>query len=63
MAIDSLPVTSEAELRREVGIQAHRQIGRETDLVRAAGTIQALLLAGITVVFILLVALLLKVLP
>lgn len=58
-----LPITSEAELRREAGIQAHRQIGRETDIVRAAGALQALLLAGIAVVFILLVALLLKVLP
>lgn len=58
-----LPVTAEAEVRREAGTQAHRKIGRDTDLVRATGALQMLLLAGIALILILLVALMLRGLP
>ncbi len=30
-----VPVTAEADLRRKIGSRAHRQIGRQTDLIRA----------------------------
>ena len=49
-----LPVTAETEARREAGSRAHRDIGRQTDLVRTAGAVQTALLIAIGVVLVLL---------
>ncbi len=58
-----VPVTVEAALRREIGSRAHRQIGRQTDLVRSAKVAQWLLLVAMAVALALLAAVLLRVLP
>ena len=42
-----LPVTAETEARRQVGSNTHREIGRQTDLVRTAGALQTVLLIAI----------------
>ena len=39
-----LPLTAETAARRDAGSRAHREIGRQTDLVRTAGVIQTALL-------------------
>ena len=52
-----LPVSEEARERRRAGRQAHRAIGRRTDLVRAADTARPLLLAAIAVLLALLAVL------
>lgn len=44
-----VPVTPETVARREAGARAHRDIGWQTDQVRAAGFAQAALLVAITV--------------
>lgn len=55
-----LPVTEEAERRRQVGSRLHREIGRDTDLVRVAGLAQRLLLVGVIALLALLVVLVLR---
>jgi hypothetical protein len=53
-----VPVT--AMERRRSGSGMHRQIGRQTDLVRAAGAMRSILLLAIGVLLVLLVALVLR---
>ncbi len=48
------------EERRRAGSGMHRQIGRQTDLVRAAGALRTILLLAIGVLLVLLVALVLR---
>jgi hypothetical protein len=55
-----VPVTPEAEARREAGSRRHRAIGRQTDLVRAAGALQLALLLAAGVALALLAALVLR---
>ncbi|MDP8925223.1 MAG: PD-(D/E)XK nuclease family protein [Chloroflexota bacterium] len=55
-----LPVSDETEARRRAGSQAHRAIGRQTDLVRVAGALRTILLLAIGVLLVLLVALVLR---
>ncbi len=55
-----LPVTAETEARRQVGSRTHREIGRQTDLVRTAGALQTALLIAFGVVLLLLAAVLLR---
>lgn len=52
-----VPVTPDADAGRQAGSQAHRNIGRQTDLVRAAGAVQPVLLLAIIVTLALLAAL------
>ena len=52
-----MPVTAETEARRDAGSRAHRDIGRQTDLVRTAGAVQTALLIAIGVVLVLLAVL------
>ena len=49
-----LPVSEEAREWRRAGRQAHRAIGRRTDLVRAADAVRPLRLAAIAVLLVLL---------
>ena len=51
-----LPVTAEAEARRRAGSRTHREIGRQTDLVRAAGAAQTVLLLAIGAILLALAA-------
>jgi hypothetical protein len=55
-----VPPTPEAQLRQEVGRRTHKEIGRQTDLVRAASAAQRLLLLAIGLLLLLLVALALR---
>jgi hypothetical protein len=55
-----VPVTAMAEERRRSGSDMHREIGRQTDLVRAAGALRTILLLAIAVLLVLLVALVLR---
>jgi hypothetical protein len=55
-----VPVTAMAEERRRSGSATHREIGRQTDLVRAAGALRTILLFAIGVLLVLLVALVLR---
>jgi hypothetical protein len=55
-----LPVTAETAARRDAGSRAHREIGRQTDLVRTAGVIQTALLIAIGVVLVLLAVLVVR---
>ncbi|HZS01507.1 MAG TPA: hypothetical protein VFE37_22515 [Chloroflexota bacterium] len=55
-----VPVTARAEERRRSGRGMHRQIGRQTDLVRAAGALRTILLLAIGVLLVLLVGLVLR---
>lgn len=54
-----VPVTARAEERRRSGSGMHRQIGRQTDLVRTAGALRTILLLSIGVLLVILVALVL----
>ncbi len=47
-------------MSRAAGSQTHREIGRQTDLVRTAGALQTVLLIAIGVVLLLLAAVLLR---
>lgn len=58
-----LPVTAETAARRDAGTRAHREIGRQTDVVRTASAVQTALVIAIGVVLVLLAALVLRVLP
>ena len=49
-----------AKERRRFGSGMHREIGRQTDLVQAAGALQTILLLAIGVLLVLLVALVLR---
>lgn len=55
-----VPVTAETDARRRAGSRRHREIGRQTDLVRAAGALQVVLLIAIGLVILLLAALVLR---
>ncbi len=55
-----VPVTATAEARRWSGSGMHRQIGRQTDLVRAADALRTVLLLTIGALLAVLVALVLK---
>ena len=55
-----MPVTPEADARRQTGSRVHHAIGRQTDLVRAAGMVQTLLLVVIGAVLLLLAVLALR---
>ena len=55
-----MPVTATAEERRSSGSGMHRQIGRQTDLVRAADALRTSLLLTIGALLAVLVALVLK---
>lgn len=55
-----LPVTAETEARRRAGSQTHREIGWQTDLVRAASAAQSVLLLAIGAILLLLAALALR---
>jgi hypothetical protein len=48
-----VPVTPEADARRQAGSRVHHAIGRQTDTVRAAGAVQTVLLVAIGVVLLL----------
>lgn len=50
-----MPVTTMAEELQRSGSSMHRQIGRQTDLVRAAGALRAILLLAIVVLLVALV--------
>src|SRR6266545_1645866 len=52
-----VPVTPEADARRQAGSGVHHAIGRQTDAVRAAGAAQAVLLVAIGVMLLLLAVL------
>ena len=53
-------VTNEAEVRREVGRHAHREIGRQTDLIRVADVGRRLLVLAIFATLLLLATLVLR---
>ncbi|GEM_PF-3968714 len=55
-----MPVTPDADARRQVGSRLHRDIGRQTTLVQAAGALQAALLVAIGLTLFLLVVLVLR---
>src|SRR6266542_2498156 len=55
-----VPVTPEADARRQQGSRVHHDIGRQTDLVRAAGGAQAVLLVAIGVVLLVLAVLVVR---
>jgi hypothetical protein len=55
-----VPVSAETGARRRAGSRRHRDIGRQTDLVRAAGALQLVLLLAIGVALALLVVLVLR---
>lgn len=55
-----VPVTAETDALRQSGSRRHHEIGRQTDLVRGAGTLQAVLLIAIGLVILLLAALVLR---
>ncbi len=50
-----VPVTDMAKERRRFGSGMHREIGRQTDLVQAAGALQTILLLAIGVLLVALV--------
>lgn len=56
-------VSTEAGLRREIGSRTHRQIGRQTDFVRATDVARRLLVMTMVVALTLLIVLLLRLLP
>ncbi len=49
-----VPVTAQTESRRQAGSRMHREIGRQTDLVLAAGALQSVLVIAIALVLLLL---------
>ena len=51
-----LPVTAETAARRQARSRAHREIGHQTEVVRAADALQTVLLIAIGVLLLLLVA-------
>jgi hypothetical protein len=55
-----VPVTAETGARRRAGSRRHRAIGRQTDLVRAAGALRLVLLLAIGVASALLAVLVLR---
>ena len=55
-----VPVSDAAEARRETGRRNHREIGRQTDLVRAADAARWLLALAILATLLLLVVLVLR---
>jgi hypothetical protein len=55
-----VPVTPEADARRQQGSRVHHDIGRQTDLVRAAGGAQAVLLVAIGAVLLVLAVLVVR---
>ena len=55
-----MPVTPEAAARRQQGSRVHHDIGRQTDLVRAAGSAQAALLVAIGAVLLVLAVLVVR---
>lgn len=55
-----VPLTPETDARRQAGSRAHRDIGRQTDLVRVADAAQPVLLLAIIVLLVLLAALVLR---
>src|SRR5688572_12577785 len=55
-----VPVTPEADARRQAGSRVHHDIGRQTDYVRAAGGVQTALLVAVVVVLLLLAVLVLR---
>lgn len=55
-----LPVTPETDARRQAGSRTHREIGRQTDVVRAASALQTVLLLVVGAILILLAALALR---
>ncbi len=58
-----LPVTAETQARRQAGSKAHHQIGRQTDVVRAAGALQTVLLVAIGFLLLILLAVVWRWLP
>jgi hypothetical protein len=58
-----LPVTAETEARRQAGSKAHREIGRQTDVVRVAGALQMVLLVALGVLLLVLLAVVWRGLP
>ena len=58
-----LPVTAETEARRQAGSQAHREIGLQTDVVRAAGVLQTVLLVAAGILVLVLLAVVWRGLP
>lgn len=55
-----MPVTPDTDARRQVGSRLHRDIGRQTTLVQAAGALQTALLVAIGLTLFLLVVLMLR---
>lgn len=55
-----VPVSAETAARRRAGSRTHREIGRQTDLVRAAGALQTVLTIAIAVLLFVLVAIVLR---
>ncbi len=55
-----LPVTADAQARRQAGSRSHREIGLQTDLVRASGAVQTLLLIVIVIALLLLAVVVLR---
>lgn len=53
-------LTAAAELRRQAGSRMHREIGRQTDLVRAGGVAQRLPIIGIAAILVVLLLLMLR---
>jgi hypothetical protein len=47
-----VPVSRETETQMEAGSQAHRKIGHQTDVVRAARTVSKVLLVAIAVILV-----------
>jgi hypothetical protein len=55
-----VPVTADAQARRQAGSRSHREIGWQTDLVRASGAVQTLLLIVILSALLLLAVVVLR---